>query len=303
MNEIDTIGAVSGETDIDDVEGHGMKEVMVGLSAAAVLTGGVAAVVSSGGDGGASRGRATISADTLDEAASEADASGVDRASARSGSIGGHAVRAGSSANGGDVASVLGTRISASSASLDDEDDVTAATFLGSRFDRLDGMVDRTVDWTRDVRRDAVATTRQAVSDVRTTVKNAPATADRLVQATVNPPSVSDTVAQARSTVREASAEARRQVDGTIVVAGDLVRGVEGTAMTTIARIQPGVGASFDVATATGWVTVSVGGEEIARAQLKDGQATLTYQAPSADLPLTVALSGSDLLTAPPVTL
>ncbi|HVE99273.1 MAG TPA: hypothetical protein VNA12_08845 [Mycobacteriales bacterium] len=297
MNETDTSAVVPGEADFDDVEAHGIKEVMVGLSAAAVLTGGVAAVLADEGARG-STGRASISAD-----APGTDISGADLAAAGTDVAGADAVAPRAASTTTDRASVLGTRMSADTAVDEADDDVKAPSFLGSQLDRSDAALDSTVSWTRDVRDNTVGTTRATVREAQTTVRSAPGTAIDAVEdvrdVTVKIPSVSEV----RNDVRETTTSVSRAAESTIVLTGDLVRGVEGTATTTIARVQPAVGSSIDAETATGWVTVSVGGEEIARAEVRDGQATLSYTAPRADAPITFAFTGTDTLAASAVTL
>ena len=302
MNTTDTTGLQS-DIDVDDVEAHGIREVMVGLSAAAVLTGGVAAVVNAG-DGPGSSDRASITADAKAGDLADANFTTADLAGT-SVAIGGTSVDAANAA--ADAATdVLGTKLSGSRASTADAAaDVDEATerssYLGSRLDRADALLDRSVDWARDVRddsidtaRDAVETSRTTVRETRSTVRNAPQTAMTAARETVG------TVRDLQKDVVDNTVE---RLDATIVLVGDAVRGVEGTVNTVVAQIQPGVGSDFDASTASGWVTISVGGQELARAQVTEGQATLSYQVPSADVPLTVTFAGGDLIHAPAITL
>jgi len=303
MNEDITV--VPSDVDVDDVEAHGIREVMVGLSAAAVLTGGVAAVVTAG-DSPGSTNRASISADALgtDLGDTELAASSSD-STAKLDSAAGSAATSATSRKAGAVTA------GDAHAALADSDDVSAPTFLGRTLERTDDIVDDGVSWAREVRGDAVDTTRatartarDAVRDARTTVRNAPATAVNSVQQAQTTsvgelPSVNEVLSDTQSVVSGTV----RSVDATIELAGDLVRGIEGTATTLVASIQPSVGSGIDLESTSGWVTISVGGEEIARAQVREGQATVSYQAPRADMPVTVSFTGNDLVSAPSITL
>ena len=289
--------------DLDDVEAHGMREVAVGLSAAAVLTGGAAAVINSqgSGDGGSRSIQATHAIDA-EKRGVTTDTS----AASGGGAVGGPASI--TPAGGASESLAQGGVDAATSAvqgTADTADDVVSPnrTFMG----RVDDRVDATVDQARDVRDNAVAyaedtadaaraTIKEEVRDAGAAVRQAPQTVrtavEDLASGTVTTPNVRD-VAQS----------ARKTVDATLVLVGDTVRGITDGAMTTIARVQPGVGSDVDVKDASGWVTVTVGGEEVAKAEVKDGQASVTWQAPSGDAPAVFTYSGNDVLNATSVTL
>ncbi|HVE98010.1 MAG TPA: hypothetical protein VNA12_02395 [Mycobacteriales bacterium] len=293
------IGAAAEDVD-DDVDAHGMREVVVGLSAAAVLTGGAAAVMGGedGGKGGASSIHATNPIDGGD--------AGPDLTAATGGDIGGATSFTPARAAGSLTQDAVGATTDAVQGTTDAADDDVVSPNR-NLMDRVDDRVDGSLDRARDLRDSAVTTAgntaqetrktvNQEVRDAVTAVHEAPQTARSAVQdlssGTVTTPSV-----------REISETATSAVDATLVLAGDTVRKVTGGAMTTLARVQPGVGSNVDVKDASGWVSVTVGGEEVARAEVKDGQASLSWEAPSADAPVTFHYSGSDVLNPTSATL
>jgi len=292
MNEQDTTTtAADVDIDMDDVEAHGIKEVMVGLSAAAVLTGGVAAVVSAGSDGSTpSPAKARIAADNL----SDVDGSGVTATTSGTGtSIDRSGVLGGTGAAVGNDSVSLRPATAIDGATIDD--DVSSATLMN----RLDGDVDSVVDDVRDLRDGAWDTAVDGVNDTRATVRSAPSTVDSQVRQTR-----SATVAAAQTTVRDADAKVNQIEDalvsdvdktlaGTLVLADGTIRGLEGTVTTLAGRVMPSASTNIDASTLTGTVTVSVGGEQIARADVKDGQFTLSYTAPRADAPIQVHYTGA----------
>ncbi|HVF18800.1 MAG TPA: hypothetical protein VNA14_00970 [Mycobacteriales bacterium] len=303
-NENPTDGTVD---EIEDVEAHGMREVVVGLSAAAVLTGGAAAVISAQGSG--QGGSSTIHA--TDAIAAESLADDDVKIGALGSDVGGPASFRSAGASGGAVA-----QISASTDALQDAADSADDVASPNRglVARTNDRVDSTVDRARELRDAALDTAGNTVAAARTTVKEevrdagtavrtAPQTAgsavDNLRTGTVTTPGVGQTVRSAGTTVRSAGTT----VDSTITLVGDSVRSAVGGAQTTIARIQPGVGSGVNVKDASGWVSVTVGGEEIARAEVVDGQATVSWEAPSVNLPVTFHYSGSDLLSPATTTL
>lgn len=297
-NEITTGAAVD---DIDDVEAHGMREVVVGLSAAAVLTGGAAAVMSSQGSG--SGGTGTINATRAIDADADRVADGTSVASR------GVAGPASFSRPDASVDSLAGTGVDAATDALrgttDAADDVVSPnrTFM----DRVDDRVDGTVDRARDVRDSVVKTAGNVVDTTRATVREE---AREAVAAVREAPQTAQTTVRDLSSgtittpnVKEIAQSTRRTVDATIALAGDTVRGISDGVMTTVARVQPGVGGEVSPQDASGWLTVTVGGQEIARAEVKDGQASVSWQAPSADLPVTFSYSGDELFSPASVTL
>ena len=298
MNEIqNTTGAAAD--DFDDVEAHGMREVVVGLSAAAVLTGGAAAVLSSQA---ADSGKGTIHAT---QALDATELRATDDASAKTRDAAGPASITGSDGAGSITTAGVDAKVDAVRGTTDAADDLVSPnrTFLQRVDDRVDGIVDDG----RAVRDNAVRSAGAIADDTRTAVKEQV----RQAGATVNeaPQAVRSAVSEATGTsvtvpsVGEIKQTSRQAVDATLVVTGDTVRTVAGGLASAIARVQPAVDGDVDLRDAGGWVTVSVGGEEVARAEVKDGQASLSWQAPSADLPVTFTYTGGDILQAPSVTL
>ncbi|HVE64742.1 MAG TPA: hypothetical protein VNB94_13200 [Mycobacteriales bacterium] len=307
MNEYD-INPDAAAEDIDDVEAHGMREVMAGLSAAAVLAGGAAAVVAqqgeaSGGGGTSSRINATKAIDAQDQAGNLARAADS-AAGGGSVSVNGPASFQATTPDAGAVADVAG---GSATSVVDAADDDIVAPNRGGLVARTGGFVGDAIQDVRDVRASAagsvsdlvdgtVDTADQAVSDTRATVRQSPTTVRRGVanvqSGTVTTPNVN-----------QVADTARAAVDSTLVLAGDAVASITGGVMNTIARVQPAVGGEVDIQEVSGWVTVSVGGQEVARAEVKDGQASLSWEAPSTGLDVTFHYTGNDLLNPTSVTL
>lgn len=278
MNEQDiNTQPADADIDLDDVEAHGIKEVMVGLSAAAVLTGGVAAVVNSGDGPGASATKARISADhDLGAADLSASTSGVDAAAKTDGVLGG----AGAAADSSSVS--LRPSTSAAGTTLNNDvvdDDISVSVNAGDiKVDTGD-----TLDTARGAVADTRATVRNAPRTATTTVSNVGATADK---------AISDTKVQATATTNRTIKAADKTLDATIVFANDTVRGIEGTVSTLTGRIMPSAGMGVNADDLTGWVTLSVGGNQIARVAVNDGSFTVSYTAPSVDAPIQVHYTG-----------
>lgn len=301
MNEQDVNPGTAADGDtLDDVEAHGMKEVVAGLSAAAVLAGGAAAVVAHQGNdsgGGANRIEATS---TLGGAS---DSALLDTPAGLSAPGSATSISLPSAAVSDLASSALGTT---ADVAAEVDDDVVSPN-RPTTMDRADSYVDGRVDQVRDLRDSVLDTTsnvvdasvgtvretvREGQAEVRETRGTASETVQRARQGTVSTPEVRDVVSDARA-----------KVDATIVLAGDTVRAVEGMTTSTIARIQPGVGSNVSIEDMSGWVTVSAGGQTLARVEVKDGQASVSWEAPSAELPVVVHYSGSDVLNAASVTL
>lgn len=296
MNEQDiTTTAADVDIDLDDVEAHGIKEVMVGLSAAAVLTGGVAAVVGGGSDGsGPSTAKARIAADNLgdvDGTGASASTSGTESAIDSSGVLGGTGVALGNdSVSLRSAHAIGGTVLDADADTADDDGDVTVSVNTG---DLIDYGFDTAEGALRDARttvRNVPGTISQTRSTVDTTISNTGQTVDRTVS------DARATVRNTKATVNEvkdaAISDVNRTLDATLVFANDTVRGVEGTVNTLAGRVMPGASADIDASTLTGTVTITVGGEQVAKADVKNGTFTVSYTAPRADAPIQVHYTG-----------
>ncbi len=256
---------VTDVEDIDDVEPHGLKDVMVGLSTAALVTGGVAAVATT--QDATARPRHIQVADSPHLAMADADV----QASAAVSAPGTPDEFTGTSDQHLKIQPAISARGTVLYGAGDDvpEDDVSAPTLLGDAMDRADAVVDN-LDRTRDLRNAAVDVVRVSMAAAHTSAHTVP--------------------------VHDTAADTVKKVDAAIVLAEDVVRGIEGAATSTLVRVQPQAGAGLNTHGATGWVSVSAGGEEIARGEVKDGRATVSWQTPHADVPLTLHYSGDALL-------
>ncbi len=275
MNEQDiTTSELAADIDADDVEAHGIKEVMVGLSAAAVLTGGVAAVVTAGSDGaGPSTAKARVAADNLGDVADiSASTSGTDTSVGSVGVLGGTGVTLGND--------TVGLRPSTSAGGTAIDGDVVDADVAGQDDDITVSVRTGTLlDSTRTTVRTAPTTVSNAVDGTTRTANQAVADTTAIAQSAVN---------QTVKTVDQTVADVNKTLDATIVFAGDTTRGIQGTISTLTGKIMPGAEMRLDASALSGTITVTVGGNEIATADVQNGSFTVSYTAPQADLPVQV---------------
>ncbi|MFN2625934.1 MAG: hypothetical protein ABR520_07615, partial [Mycobacteriales bacterium] len=214
--------AVADEAaDVDDVEGHGLKEVAAGLSAAAVVAGGTAALMHDSASTDSLRAGPNITqpepsrmGDRLAEAGLPAtNAASTSSASATDTTLAGQApsetidaTRAARTGSGtdADLGAAPGTRRST----------------VGQTMDTADRMADATLETARNVRDRAVEDVSRTV-DASGTVSDTRATADR-------------TVAGAKQTVQDTANRAGEKVASTLKVIGDTAAAATGTTTTNV---------------------------------------------------------------------
>jgi len=293
MNE-QNVNPTPEDGDLDDVEAHGVREVVAGLSAAAVLAGGAAAVVSQQHDspGGANRTSITEAVHT--------ELAAADQATTTTASSGAATASSGAATDttsaGGAAGAMVTDSVDAAGQIAEDLAD-PASPNRDSTVNRVDRYVDDRVDDVRDLRDASLDTARSTIEGVdqlaadsiataRSAVRKAPSTVRGAAAASVGE------TPDVRETVRSAA----QKIDAAIVLAGDAVRGIEGTASRAVAHIQPGASMGVDAEQASGWVTVTAGGQTLARVEVRNGQATVEWTTPSADLPVTIHYSGDRLL-------
>jgi hypothetical protein len=238
--------------DLDDVEGHGLKEVAAGLGAAAVLAGGGAAALQNTGS-------TLPNAPQRDNVVASVDAAGQqawDGAMATT-QQGLGAADATVDAAGRTVASVDATADRVADGTL------ASATSVASAATKL-----------------ATSTEKAALKTTGSVAHGATATADSTVDAAVNVAdnvSVSNVSSTASSTVRSADlagkiATVLKLETSTVKAAGSVTTG----ALTTVNAILSDTGTDVGASNGTGWVTFKVGGAVVGSVQLKGGQASIT---------------------------
>jgi hypothetical protein len=246
--------------DLDDVEGHGMREVAAGLGAAAVLAGtGTAAAAAVGVHPSLPDLRSTPSVSHPVDQADRATDWAIDTSRAvRDGSI-----DAASSVAGG-AASLAGREVSATSH--------TAASVAGGAVRTSGAVVDVTASIAAAEARAAAQTAGQAETiALNTTRSTASGTMSTASSTTTN------TTQAAGST----AAYAERKAATVLTLTTSTVNALETTIVATVANLNPEAGAGTSGMGSTGWVTFSLGGENIASVQLSNGQATVTVKTAS----------------------
>ncbi|MDP9183308.1 MAG: hypothetical protein M3P04_11100 [Actinomycetota bacterium] len=247
--------------DIDDVEGHGMREVAAGLGAAAVLaSGGTAAASALGVHPSAPHVKAPTPSisnpvDSVDRTTDWAIDSSRDL---RDGAIG-----AATSVAGG-AASLAGSQVSATS---------TAAGSAVAGTERAAGAV---VDATGQAARDELKVAGSAVGATGATAINA----TRGTLAAANSV-VSGTTTTVTNTTSGTVTDAARKTATVLKLTASTVNALETTIVVTVDNLNPQAGAGSSGMGSTGWVTFSLGGENIASVQLTNGQASVTVKTAS----------------------
>lgn len=270
MNATEPAGAIEDDNttiDLDDVEGHGMREVAAGLGAAAVLAGaGTAAAATIG----VHPSLPNIKAPTP----SISDPIGtVDRTTDRGIQITRDARddaldTAGRTAAG--AAATAGQQVSATSA--------TAARVGAGAQQTAGAFVDAG-------KRIADAEVKAAGEATRAVVSGTQSTA-------------SSTTATAASTASGATTDTVRKVATVLQLTLSTVNALETTVVATVENLNPEVGAGTSGMGSTGWVTFSLGGENIASVQVSNGQASVTVKTASLGGKVLQAVYSGDALNA-----
>lgn len=257
--------------ELDDVEGHGLKEVVVGLSAAAVLGGGVASAASSIppiGDGLKTPGAAA-------------------------------AVVQGAQDDVGTITAPVVTQVDRTVASTTS---TTAKTLAGATtvakgaVTTIDNLAADTItqagDLVREVASDPVG---YATDATRPTVQKVDSTADRTIDLTVS--TVQDATATVDATLDSAFSTASTTLkvitataDSTAATTTDIVLGLQGSDVDAGAKAQ-----SKDA-----WLVAKVGNEVVGSAQMDGGQWTVTIESRHLSSPITFSVGGQHDI--PPMT-
>lgn len=277
MNATEPAGAIEDNStliDLDDVEGHGMREVAAGLGAAAVLAGaGTAAAATVGVHPSLPH----IKASTP----SISDPIGtVDRTTDRGIQIARDARDAALDTAGRTVAgaaATAGQQVSATSA--------TAARVGAGAQQTADAFVDAGHRIADAQLRAAGEAARSGVRSAGTVVAGTQGTA-------------TSTAATATSTASAATTDAVRKAATVLQLALTTANALETTVVATVENLNPEVGAGTSGMGSSGWVTFSLGGENIASVQVSHGQATVTIKTSSLGGKVLQAVYSGDALNA-----
>ena len=236
--------------DLDDVEGHGLREVAAGLGAAAVLAGGGTAAAAAVGVHPTlphlNNPSPSISdpVGTVDRTTDWGIATSRD---ARDGALGTAATTA------ADAVSLAGREVTATS--------TTAGAVVRGAEQTAGTLVDA-----------AGSTTRTEVAAASRTVG-----AEEHVALTT----VRSDAAGVTTTAATTADDATRKAATVLHLTTSTVNALETTITATVENLNPQAGAGTSGMGSTGWVTFSLGGETIASVQLSNGQATITVKTAS----------------------
>jgi hypothetical protein len=238
--------------DLDDVEGHGLKEVAAGLGAAAVLAGGGAAALQNTGS-------TLPNTPQRDSVVASVD-------------------QAGQQAWDGAMATT-DQGLGAADATVDAAGRTVAS--VNAAADRLaDGTLATATSLAAGATNLATSTEKAALKTTGSVAHGATTTVDKSVDAALNVAdnvSVSNVSSTASSTVRSADlagkiATVLKLETSTVKAAGSVTTG----ALTTVNAILGDTGTNMGASNGTGWVTFKVGGAVVGSVQLKGGQASIT---------------------------
>ena len=243
--------------DLDDVEGHGLKEVAAGLGAAAVLAGGGTALAASVGM------HPSLPHMTSPTPSISNPVTTTDRVTDNS------------------INAVRDTRDGAAAAAISDANAATA--LAGHEVTAAGNTADAVLSGTGHAAAQVLDATGNAVrADLKTAgqvVSGADATAVTVARGSVTTANtvVSATGHTATTTVNDTS----RKVATVIQLTTSTVNALETTIIATVDNLNPDAGAGASGMGSTGWVTFSLGGQNIASVQLHNGQATVTVKTTS----------------------
>ena len=270
--------------ELDDVEGHGLKEVAAGLGVAAVVVGG--AGVAQGLTNSAQHSPMRVAPISTHVNADLSDPIGtVDRV----------------------TDSALSEVRSARDTAM-----TTATTTATGAQNTATGAATSAVSYTQAVAGAAQTVAQGAVTYAQGTAAAAETTAINAATTTIATAktAVDGTVKDANATVAGVTGYAGRvvgatetTVNQTVASAGQTVETtlktantVVGNAVTTVVKITHlDAGAGVDASSATGWVRVSAGGVMLGEAHVSSGEATVHWVDPTGDRTVTLTYSGDSL--------
>jgi hypothetical protein len=256
-------GAVDDQDviELDDVEGHGMREVAAGLGAAAVLAG-------AGTAAAATVGMHAHLPHLQNPTPSISDPIGtLDRTTD-------HGIAAARDARDGALDTAGAT--AASSITLAGQEARFATTTAGNVKNGVEQTAAASLDAAGTLTRSVLAAASQAAGNVeatalstaRGTVASASTTAANVSTSTM-------------STASSTTTDATRKAATVVQLTTSTLNALETTVTATVETLNPEAGAGTSGMGSTGWVTFSLGGETIASVQLSNGQATITVKTAS----------------------
>jgi hypothetical protein len=234
--------------DLDDVEGHGMREVAAGLGAAAMIAGGVGAAtaMSVGVHPSTSGGGASVSA-SIDPIGT------VDRATDWT-------IATSREVRDGALDTTMATASSAdrTAGRVSDGALETAGAFVDAAGTVTQAELKAASHLATNVKDGTLATTRAVTHAATSTVKGTEVTASNVTTSTVT--------------------QATRKVATALTFTTSTVNATMTTISVTIANLNPQAGAGASMSDPGGWVSLQLGGSTIAQAQVYDGTATITVK-------------------------
>ncbi|HTL23993.1 MAG TPA: hypothetical protein VL281_08150 [Mycobacteriales bacterium] len=245
-------GAVDDQDviELDDVEGHGMREVAAGLGAAAVLAGAGTAAAATVGV------HATLP-HLKNPTPSISDPVGsLDRTTD-------HGIATAREARDGALGAA--GAMAANSITLANQEAGAATTTAGKVATGAEEMTAAFVDAAGNLTRSEVKAATQVAGSAEATALTTART----------------TVAGASTTATTTTTDATRKTATVVQLTTSTVNALETTITATVENLNPEAGAGTSGMGSTGWVTFSLGGETIASVQLSNGQATITVKTAS----------------------
>lgn len=253
--------------ELDDVEGHGLKEVVVGLSAAAVLGGGVASAASSIppiGDGLKTPGAAAAVVDGVQQ-------------------------------DVGTIAAPVVKQVDRTTASVQD----TTSKAVSGGVTAAKGAVTTVDDMAASTLTEAGGTVRTIASDpagyvsdaTRPTVQKAGSTADRVADRGIDllVTTINDAGDKAEAAVDDASAT----TTSTLKVLRSTAESATASTMDIVLGLQGSdAGAGAQGSSKDAWVVAKVGNEVVGSAQMDGGQWTVTIESRHLSSPITFSVGG-----------
>jgi hypothetical protein len=263
MSATEPTGAIDEQDviDLDDVEGHGMREVAAGLGAAAVLAGAgtaAAATLSSHPTVPNLNNNLPSISDPVGSVDRTTDW-GVDTArDARDGAMGSASVTA------ANAESLAGQQVSATS------------TPAGAAVRGADQTAAAFVDAAGNITRAELKAAGQAAGSAEATALR---TARSVAAGATT--STATVASNTTSTASSTTADANRKAATVLHLTTSTANALETTITATVENLNPEAGAGTSGMGSSGWVTFSLGGENIATVQLSNGQATITVKTAS----------------------
>ena len=232
--------------DLDDVEGHGLREVAAGLGAAAVAAGG-----------------ASAAAVSLDVHPSLPGGGGVQvNASVGPISTTDAAVDAGLAAARADRDAAL--RLAANEATAASS---AAGNIVTGGERTADAFVDAAANLAAGATTTAKTVARGATNTTFETVSATGSTAGRTTEATAT---------TAKSTTSSTTTTASRKAATVLSVTSRAVSVTTTELMMTVADLNPTVGTGANTEAMGGWISIQVGGRTLAQVQVVDGKANVS---------------------------